>query len=334
MNIRVSVLSALAITAGIVAPTGVAQASQKFIASAQVNTARNTATLPLYRGETSSGQTVWYMVLDASDSANASRYRVNRSNKLANAKNSSAVQKVQLRNGVIVFPATVNFAPDRIVKPGPGGFPPTAFQPGAMGEAGYSPIIQLPNGTIINAPHIANDSGQADKVVRLDTSGGKIEYELTPGFANDDRVLYISTDASDPLAASLEGATFAPQLGFAPGQGNDGSDSSRAALGATINGQAGANNKQRQGFNSALLDSLAPLNTLAWTPNQGRYSPLWDVNLGLWSASAVAAKANVALRDFDDFQNAGEDRLLTAPDGSAFGAVGIVVNCPIVMSLD
>jgi hypothetical protein len=311
---------------------GLAEAAQTFIASARVDSSNSFATVPTYQGVTADGRAVTYIVLDASKSEQASKYRVNRANKLANAVNSAAVMKVTMRNGVIVFPATVDFAPERVVVPGPGGFPPTAFQPGAMGEPGYSPLIQLPDGSIINAPHIANATGKADKALRI--NGNRVDFELTPGFANDKRVLYFSTDASDPLAASLENVTFAPQLGFAPGQGNDGSDSSRAALGATINGQTGVNNRQRQGFNSALLDGLSPLNALAWTPNQGRYSPLWDVNLGLWTASAVANRRNVLLTDIDDFEDAAEDGLLTAPDGSAFGAVGIVVNCPIVKELD
>ena len=40
----------------------------------------------------------------------------------------------------------------------------------------------------------------------------------------------------------------------------------------------------RQGINSALLGEGDPLNVLAWTPNQGRYSPLWDVHVSQWAA--------------------------------------------------
>lgn len=327
-------LGAFALALGLLVTPTVAQAQQAFIPSARVNVSANTATFPLRRGVTADGRTVWYMVLDASNSQQAQRFRVNRANKLANARNSAAVQQVTVRNGMVVFPATVDFAPERVVEPGPTGFPPIAFQPGAVGEPGYSPLIQLPDGAILNAPHVANGSGQADKVVRLNLGIGTVEYELTPGFANDKDVLYVSTDASDPLAATLENVTFAPQLAFAPGQGNDGTDSSRSALGATINGQGGANNPNQQGFNSALLEGLSPRNALAWTPNQGRYSPLWDVHLGLWSDAAVVAGGNVALRDIDDFFDAAENGDLTGPDGTEFRAVGIVVNCPIVLELN
>jgi hypothetical protein len=55
-------------------------------------------------------------------------------------------------------------------------------------------------------------------------------------------------------------------------------------LAQVSNGHTGANNPQRQGLNSTLLGQGDPLNVLAWTPNQGRYSPLWDVHLSFWAA--------------------------------------------------
>ena len=102
-------------------------------------------------------RTVWYVILDTSSGDQAKTLGVNKSSKLENARNSAAVQRVTRgADGTIVFPATVDFAPERVIVPGPTGFPPTAFQPGAVGEPGYSPLIQMPDGTIINAPHIAN----------------------------------------------------------------------------------------------------------------------------------------------------------------------------------
>jgi hypothetical protein len=37
-----------------------------------------------------------------------------------------------------------------------------------VGETGHSPLIQLPDGVVVHAQQIANDSGQADKVIRID----------------------------------------------------------------------------------------------------------------------------------------------------------------------
>ncbi|MBI3241844.1 MAG: hypothetical protein HYZ49_06065 [Chloroflexi bacterium] len=324
---------ALALSLTLIAPLAVSADSggrTLFIKSAVENPG-DTVTLPLYRG-TSHGQTVWYIVLDASDGSAAKSFGVNRSQKLNNAKGTAAVQKVSVVNGVIDFPATVDFSPVRNVVPGPTGFPPNAADPGAIGETGYSPLIELPNGTILNAPHIANWSGQADKIVALDTANGKVIYQETNGFSGGKAVKYVSTDASNPAVAALENVTFAPALAAAPFAGGDGTDSARATLVAFVNGQTGANNPQRQGLNSALLDGLDPLNVLAWSPNQGRYSPLWDVHPAAWTDAAIASGQNLRQDDFGDIRNLVEHGLITGPGGAPFGPADFVVNCPIVSS--
>lgn len=297
-----------------------------FIKSA-IENSDNTVTLPIYQG-VSGGKAVWFIVLDASSSNAADTWRVNRSSKLANAKSTTAVMKVTRDNqGRIVFPATVDFSPTRVVVPTPGtGFPPQDAQPGAVGQAGYSPLIQLPDGTILNAPQIANDTGKADKAVAINFSNKTVRYELTVGFANDKVVHYISTDASDAGAAALENVTYAPALNAAPFAGGDGTDSARASLAAFTNGPTGVNNPQRQGLNSALLGEGDPRNILAWTPNQGRYSPLWDIHLSTWSAGQQATLQ----RDFDDVQDLADDGKVTAPDGTAWKPSNFIVNCPIV----
>lgn len=302
--------------------------SKLFIRSATENP-DGTATFPLQRG-TSHGQTVWYIVLDSSDGNDADARGINRAQKLENARGTSAVQKVSVVNGVVDFPATVDFSPARVVVPGPQGFPPANVQPGAVGEAGYSPLIQLPNGIILNAPHLMNASGQADKIRAIDTTARTVKYLETSGFQGGKAVKYISTDASSPVAAALEGVTFAPALDATPFVGGDGTDSARASLAAFINGQTGANNPQRQGLNSALLDGLDPLNVLAWNPSQGRYSPLWDVHLTQWSAANVSSGQNLRQKDFGTILNLASHNEVTAPGGAPFGPAGFIVNCPVV----
>jgi hypothetical protein len=296
-----------------------------FIASAVEHPADHTATFPLYHG-TSAGRPVSYIVLDASTSAAASNYGVNRSNKLRNAAGTPAVQKVSVRNGVIDFPASVDFTPVRRVTPGPGGFPPAVAEPGAVGEAGYSPLIELPDGTILNAPQIADATGQADKITAIDATTATLT--LTDGFARGEAVHYVSTDASDPAVATLENSTYAPALNGAPFAGGDGTDSARATLVAFVNGQTGAANPQRQGLNSALLDGLDPLNVLAWKPNQGRYSPLWDVHPAAWAPGAP----NPRQTSVDDVFDLAARGAITGPGGAAFGPGGFIVDCPIVSS--
>ena len=328
-----ALLGSLVAAALALAPAALADSGSptQFIRSAVVN-ADHTATLPLLRG-TSGGRTVWYVVLDASTSDAAATYGANRSNKLANARGTAAVQKVSVRNGVIHFPATVDFSPTRDVAPGPTGFPPAVASPGAMANPGYSPLIELPDGTVLNAPQIANGTGHADKAVAVNTTAGTVRYELTDGFARGERVRYVSTDASDPTVATLENTTYAPELEKAPFAGGDGTDSARATLVAFVNGQTGADNPQRQGLNSALLDGLDPLNVLAWKPNQGRYSPLWDVHPAQWSAAAVASGRNVAQTSVDAVDDLVHGGTITGPGGAQFGPADFVVDCPIVISL-
>ncbi|MFL5310806.1 MAG: hypothetical protein ACJ79H_10180 [Myxococcales bacterium] len=302
-----------------------------FVQSAHEH-ADGTVTLPLYRG-TSRGRTVWYIVLDSSSGDDAQAKGVNRSQKLANARGSTAVQTVSLRNGVVDFPASVNFASGiRSIVAGPNGFPPIQATFSAKGEDGYSPIIQLPDGTIENAPQVANDTGRAPKVTAIDFAALTVTLEETPGFQGGKAVRYLSTDASLDVAAALENVTFAPALNGAPALGNDGTDSSRTSLAAFVNGQTGAANPQRQGLDSAILDGLSPLNVLRWNPSQGRYSPLWDVHLAAWSRTAIAAGANLRQMDFGDILGLASHGQIAAPDGTPFGASGFIVNCPIISS--
>ncbi|MEQ1807476.1 MAG: hypothetical protein ABL900_19010 [Burkholderiaceae bacterium] len=323
--------AALASLLALAAPLAAhAEGRTVFVRSA-VENGDGTVTLPLYRG-TSKGQSVWYLLLDSSDGNDADRLGINRSQKLANARGTTAVQKVKIVNGVVDFPASVNFGLLRDVKPDPiTGFPPLKAEPGARGDWGYSPLIEMPDGTIRNAPHVYNNTGKAAKV-RGFNGMASVRYELTDGFANGKAVKYVSTDASAPDVAALENVTYAQALNAAPFAGGDGTNSARTTLVAFVNGQTGAGNPQRQGLNSALLDGLAPLNLLFWTPNQGRYSPLWDVFPAQWSAAAVNGGRNLRQTDRNELLNLVQDATVTGPEGARFGPGGFVVNCPIISS--
>lgn len=302
--------------------------SRLFVTSGRENS-DGTVTLPLHRG-TSNGRTVWFIVLDASSGDAAQKWGVNESQKLSHLRGTTAVQNAGMTNGVIEFPASVDFTPVRSVTAGPTGFPPAGFSIGARGEPGYSPFLQLADGTIINAPIIANESGQADKVKRIDTAAGTVDFEETDGFSGGKPVRYVSTDASIELAAALENVTYAPAIDAAPTVGQDGTDQARSGLIAFVNGQLGANNPNRQGLNSAVLDGLAPLNILRWAPNQGRYSPIWDVHPAAWTDQAIASGQNTRQTDFGTVQGLVDKGLVSGPGGAKFGAAGFVVNCPII----
>jgi hypothetical protein len=321
-------LSALIAVAAALTPTP-SQAHELFVASA-VEHPDDTVTLPLYQGRGPANEAVYYIVLDTSDGKDAVALGVNHSSKLNNARGSEAVVKVaRVAGGELQFPGTVQFGLAVPVATPP-FLPPATPTFKARGDDGYSPLIQLPSGVIRNAPQVANASGQHPKVVAIDHAARKVTLRMTNGFSGGKAVKYVSTDASIDLAAALEDVTLAPRLNAAPFVGGDGSDSSRASLALFVNGQTGAGNPQLQGVNSAIVDGLDPLNVLAWTPNQGRYSPLWDVFPGAWSPAAIAAGSNLRQTDFGRVRNLAQKGLVTAPDGSAFGPGGFIVNCPII----
>ena len=289
--------------------------------------ADHTASFPLCHGVTTDGRDLWFVIIDASSSDGAARFGVNQSNKLKHVRGTSAVMNVTERNGTWVFPATVNFAPDRVVAGTPGtGFPPVEVHAGSVGETGYTPLIRLPDGTVLNAPHIANATGQHDKVVRIDKVAGTADLRLTDGFSRGEKVLYVSTDATIELAAALEGATLATALAAAPTVGQDGTNQARASLAAFVNGPTGTTNPQRQGINSALLGEGDPLNVLAWMPNQGRYSPLWDVFLTEWAPGQTPQR----ITEFAAVADLAKSGAVASPGGAPWGAAGVIVNCPII----
>ena len=316
-----------------------------------------TITLPLYKGQMASGQTVWYVLTDTTDEKNAAALGLNFSAKLVYADVGRGVRRAsqQLINGktVVVFESgIVDFAPKHALTPGaaPNYFPPTAVQPGSVGDANYSPLAKIGN-HIYNAPMLAFNASEAtlnamcdgnanhdivhDKVVSICPRDGVVKLALTPGFSFARPVLYLSLEASDALPATLEAVTFAPAMTDIKVGSDDGAFSAVERLFAIVNGPtsnvAGEINPQRQGFNSALKGEGAPLNVLGGIPTIATdYSPLWDVNVGEWTPAAVANDYRSRVRE--EFEILGMVRAghLTGPGGVPFGSSGLIVNCPIV----
>lgn len=325
---------ALAVTAPAVASGGHNDDERKlFVTSAQENTTTDQVTLRTHVAVDADGERASYVVTESSNKKDAKARGVNYSPKLANARGTDAVQHGWLdRAGVLHVEDTVDFSPTRIVTPGPGGFPPAAAAPGAVGQADYSPLVELPNGTVINAPHVMNATGAHDKLA-APIAHGKATFSETEGFYDGKEVYYVSFEASDPGVAALEAVTYAPNLNAAPGLGsNDRTTSARSGIVPFANGQTGVDNPNRQGLNSALLGEGSPLNTVQTRPGQNRYSPLWDVHLSVWSDAAVAAGHNVLQTDFDEISDLAGAGVIGGPAGP-WGAVGIIVNCP-VFSID
>jgi hypothetical protein len=333
----------------------------QLLKSGELDLEEGTITLPLYRGELrDTGENVWYIVTDTTDQANASALGINHSSKLSFAESCRSLRTAEYdRDGTLLFDyGSVNFNPERIVVPGNAKvatapvFPPSRFQPGSVGDSLYSPLVKIRNAGnhIYNAPMIAfnvdeeqidfcdgnvNHRRVHDKVTKICPSEGTVTLRLTPGFSFAKPVLYLSTEADDPLPASLEGATFAPGLRDVAVGRDDSLFSGVERLFTFINGPTnvvdGQINPQRQGLESAILGQGEALNVIGGIPTVATdYSPLWDLNVGEWTSDAI--QKGYRSRMTEEFNILGfvSRGFITGPGGTPYGSTGFIVNCPIV----
>lgn len=335
------VLATCVVGAGslLIAPPASADGLDVTIASARVDAAHETVTLPLQPG-TSHGRTVWYVITDSSDEADAARLGVNWSPKLANALGTPAVQTASVVNGVLDFPGTVDFSPVRSVRPGPAGaeFTGGSYTPGAVGDAAYSPLVTTGKGIVRNATQLANASGRHDSIAAIDFTRRTVTLHSFFGFWQGHRTIYLHQDASSSVVAAAEGSTLAPNLDAAPGLGSNRSDSARSAIIPVVNGAVGVGNPDRQGLNSALRGEGDPLNINQTVPNRGHdYSPVWDVHPVVWTDQAIRAGLRTLLTHNSDIAGVIQHGTAVSagsgpanPDLGGLRAAGFISNCPIV----
>lgn len=310
-----------------------------------------TVTLPLLAGRMKDGRKVWYIVTDSSDGRVAAQRGVNHSAKLANAPTGGTRMATREPDGSLTFDnGTVDFSPVRTVIAGSGShpFPPKMARPGAVADGDYTPLLRIRGGgdVVYNAPVVAFgvDDRQIsfcegrpdlrfvhDRVVKICPEKQTVTLALTPGFSMGRAVLYISTEGTDPGVAAMEAATFAPRLARASPEGGYGEHSQVEPLVVVVNGPTGRTNPRRQGIYSALLDGQPPLNVVGAIPTLGEgYSPLWSVNLAVWTQRAHRLRVT-AQSQVHGLVSRGA---ITGPDGKPFGPIGVIVNCPIVQRLD
>jgi hypothetical protein len=365
----------------------------------QVDLSKETVRLPLYKGVAYKGtpnqETVWYVLLDASDAGLAHDLGVNYAPKLANIGigDPEAVQTVTLESptpdqnkfgqAVVDFQGAPDFSPTRIAEPGPNGFPLAKFQPGAVAGPGYSPFIRVAGSDVVyNAPIVATGDGPFDVVHHSNTGDRVLGVHIAPpsppgqylesyadllfvkGFDAGQPILYLSTDAGQPLTSVLERSTYVPALDKAAYNGGDDFlGSARERLFGFVNGQTGADNKQAQGFvnlvkdghasedasagNTALINALrnggdllnvfGDFPTLSDPRHADAYSPLWDAQLGLWTDKAIKEGLNTRQIDENVVFNLAATRpdLLTGINPAtgqpaAYGASGVDINCAVI----
>jgi len=300
--------------------------------SAVENADYTEVTLPIFEGQRN-GETVWFVVTESSDKADAEARGVHYSPKMANGKGTLAVQPVGMMNGKVQFLGSVDFAPERVVVPSATGFPPKEAKPGAIGEALYTPLIQLPNGIVLNAPQIKNNSGQHDRLIRIDLKKRTATFRMTDGFYQGRRVHYTSFNASDPGVAAIEAANYTPNLKQLPNKGSNSPSSALTGLAPVVNGPTGKGNPQRQGLSSALMGEGDPLNIVQEIPFGDRalaYSPMWDVHATVWAQVAMPVSSSIQLTDFTEVEKKAYAGYISGPEGKPWGSLGVVVNCPII----
>jgi hypothetical protein len=329
----------------------------QLLKSGTVDATRGTITLPLYLGHMKgSKKNVWYILTDVDDPNVAAELGLNFSAKLTFASNAARTATLAADGTLVFDKGTVDFSPVRSIVPGPSGaeFPPASAQPGAVGDADYSPFVQVTNagGVIYNAPIVAFgvDANQInfpdgnvdyskvhDEVVAIDPTNQTVTINLINGFSFGRPVWYISMDTSIPLGAAIEHNTFAPLMQKLHLGTDDTFSSPIERIFISTNGpeSEGCNNPQRQGLSADLADGRRPNNVLGGIPTIALdYSPAWDAQLFEWTKDAVADGFRGQVREEFQILTFVQDGLITGPGGKAFGSSGFSINCPIAQRLD
>jgi len=328
----------------------------QLIKSGKIDMTAMTITLPLYKGQMKDGAAVWYILTDTNDKGNADALGINYSAKFAYAAVGKAVRRATLeKDTTLTFEAgTVDFSPKHNVVPGDEAhpFPPKTAEAGSVGDADYSPLIQIGNtgDQIYNAPVVAFGSDAAalnafcdgkpdyrlvhDHVMKICPRDMTVTMALTTGFSFGRPVLYLSTESNDPMVAALEDATLAPGLNDLTVGHDDGAFSAVERIFITTNGQTGPDNPQRQGLDSALADKASPLNVFGGIPTVATdYSPLWDANIGTWTDVAIAKGYRARVRDEFEMLGLVNQGWITGPAGKAYRSTGIIIDCAVAMRL-
>ncbi len=307
----------------------------QLLRSGVVDAKNGTITLPLYKGFLKAGaqgakpKNIWYVLTDVNDANVAAFLGINYSAKLSYAGSTARTANFD-DNGTLIFDqGTVDFSPVRTVTAGsPTAFPPATAQPGAVGDANYSPLVRVLNagGMIYNATMIA-----------FDVDANQLNFPMVNGYSFGRPLWYLTLDASTQTGAALEGVIFAPNMQRVKLGGDDSFSSAVERLFLAINGASdgACQNPQRQGITAAILDGHRPNNVLGGIPNVAPdYSPLWEAQPYEWTADAVAKGYRGLLTEEFRILSLVQDGYLTGPGGAKFGSNSFIVNCPPAIRLN
>ena len=171
------------------------------------------------------------------------------------------------------------------------------------------------HGGVLDAPIVATGEGPfdvtthsntEDRVVAINTASKIVTLVLARGFVGGKPVLYLSTEASDPIVASVERATYVPRLAKADSAGAIpiGVIASGPQLGSNVQGLAYLALKTPLGDDATVANAAdigSPFNVLSLAPDiahpyaENGYSPLWSVFVvGDAQANRLTSFAEVA----------------------------------------
>jgi hypothetical protein len=256
-----------------------------------------------------------------------------------------------IENGMIRFKGDVDFSPVRTLAPGPfpNTFPPSVAIPGSVGDAEYSPLVVLPSGAVMSASIVANSTGLHDHLVSIDYAKGTVVFELLDGFEGGKQYYYhLVTESSDMAAATIERGTYTPRLANLPAFGKSLPNDKSALLGfaPTANGETGADNPERQGLNSTILDGNAfdPINVFPLDPENNKKennnsSPMWDAHIYVWTDAAIQAGKRRRVMSIEDLTglfaaglvaNAPPNKGDPNPFIAGLKPTGAIINCPVI----
>jgi hypothetical protein len=223
---------------------------------------------------------------------------------------------------------------------------------------------------------VVNHTDTADRVLGIhigrspaDSPSGSfseswVDMLFVKGFDGSKPIVYLSTDAGQPISAVLERSTYVPALNNASCNGcDDFLGSARERLFSFVNGQTGVGNSESQGLQHFAKDGMMSMNavqsntkfinalryggdalnvfgnfpTLISPRHADAYSPLWDDQLALWTPKAVKEGLNKRFINENSVLNLAYSRpdLLTGFNPATggpqlYGSIGVDINCAVI----
>jgi hypothetical protein len=319
--------------------------------SAVVDLDKREVTLPLHRGRLEDGRTVWHVITDASDEDVARAMGIIYSPKLANAGGRAIRAARYGEDGMFVFDrGAVDFSPERMLLPGdaPDYFPPQLAHAGSVADDAYTPLARVGD-VVYNATTVAFDvdadeiefpDGDVDhrkvmdRVMAISPAAGTVTFAMNLGTVAGHPIVFISLESNDHFVSAAEATTYTPALNDVSFGADNAPDSSVAVNYIMINGPTGDGNPQIQGVNSALSDATGQVFDIFKVAPDIRdgYSPMWDLYLGWWTDAAIARGYRGRIHSDLEWRTLVEEGWITGKDGGPMGSVGLVSNCPLILS--